>query len=214
MKKIAGVIIAGVVVCIIAGYYFIIYCPKADKNKELMLSECITDIIKLKSGNVIMGKVIKETSDSVLIRTADGTMEISTLKKQIASMRRATADDVKFARDEMARASKAAREAVRYERERAARLKEYYEKRNAREIAAASTGGSQSGSIDAIKDAKNKGQVVSGMNENDVIEILGQPDNIERDDRNKARGSAERMKWCYSTGVKKCGVTFYKGRVE
>lgn len=214
MKKIIGIVIIGVIICIIAGYYFMVHTPKIAKDKEVMLSKYITDVIKLKSGNNIMGKIIKETPDAVIIRTADGTMEISTLKKQIASMRKATPEDVKVAQDEIARSSKAAKDAARYEREREARLKDYYEKRNAREIAAASKGSSQSSTVDAIKEAKGKGQIVTGMNENDVLEILGQPDRVERDDRDKAKGSSERMKWVYSTGIKKSDITFYKGRVE
>lgn len=209
MKKILGIIIGGVIICVIAGYYFIIHRPKVAENKKLTLSEYITDVIELKSRNNIIGKILKETAGSVLIRNAEGTMEISVLKKQIANIRKATVDDIKAVQDEIDRAPEAAKKALLFEKEREARLKVYYEERDKREIAAASRGQGQAGSVETVRNAKDRGQVISGMSENDVLEVYGSPDSKERDDK----GNAERERWIY-TGLKEATVNFYKGKVE
>lgn len=213
MKKILAIVISGIIICGAAGYYFIIYKPKV-KSDVLTSSGCITDVIELKSGSNIMGKILKETPESILIKNAAGTMEISVLRKQIATVRKATAEDFKAAQDELDNAQKAAKEAARYDREREARLKAYYEERNKSEISAAQRLRSQGQTnVDAaIRNAKSKGQIAKGMTQSDVLEVYGQPDSKKRE----FQGNATRERWYYT----KCGriktgtVDFYDGKVE
>ncbi len=211
MKKISGiVIIGGLIVALLAGYYLVIYRPKLAEKKKLTSPDYITDVIEMKSGNNMMGKILKEAPGYVLIRNAAGTVEISVPRRQIRNIRKTTADDIKAVEDELAGAPEAARKAILFEKEREARLKEYYEERDKREIAAASKGKGRTGSVDAIRAAKESGKIVKGMTESDVIEVYGTPDSKERD----VKGNAEREKWNYCSGIKKATVNFYRGVVE
>jgi len=214
MKKILGIIIVGAIIGAAAGYYFIAYRPKMVENKKLTSSENITDVIEMKSGSSIMGKILKEIPDSILIRNAAGTMEISVPRKQIVTVRKATADDLEAARIELENAEKAAKEAARYDKEREARLKAYYEERNKSEISSAQrlkTQG-QSNLSEAIKTAKSKGQVIRGMSQSDVIEVYGQPDSK----KSEFQGNASRERWFYTkcARIKTGTIDFYDGKVE
>jgi len=214
MKKIIGIALAGVILCAAAGYYFIIYKPKIDKSKELLLSKSVIDVIEMKSGNNIRGRILKEGPDSILIRNAEGTVEILVLRTKIANVRKATAEDVKAARAEMDNAEKIAKEASRYDREREVRLKAYYEERNKREVSRAQRykGQGQSGTDGAINDAKSKGQVIAGMSYSDVIEVMGQPDSKKAE----FQGNAARERWFYNDcgRIKQSIIDFYNGKVE
>lgn len=211
MKKILSIIIGGAIICAIAGYWFITYGPKISDSKKPRLSERITDVIVLKSGNDIRGKILKETPDSILIRNAAETAEIVVPKIQIASMRKATAGDLKAAKAELDNAEKEAKAASLYDVEREARLKAYYEQRNKME-APASKGSGEPDLEEAIRAAKSRGEITTGMSYNDVIEVLGQPDSK----KSEFEGNAVREQWFYKAckRIKKDTVSFYDGKVQ
>ena len=205
MKK---VILFLLVVGIIAGYCFIKYKPGLSAHKRLLSPQDVTDVVELKSGKKIIGKILKESPDSIFIRYADGTTEAVFLKKLITNTRKATPEDLIIAQNEADKAQENVRESLRYTQERKAELDKFYEERYKKEVASHAKDSSQMKAAEAMTEARRSGKVCAGMSQSDVTAILGTP----CVKKVNTGGNAPKEKWEYG-GDDQQEVKFYDGKV-
>lgn len=158
-----------------------------------VLNLCSQDrVFELQSGKVIIGRITGEARYSYFITFSDGSKETTVLRRSVQTIRRPTTAELLkvkvVAIENMLQRLVATRGTSDRKRETAVQREERYK----REVQAArKTMEERSGQpepvspeklkqIQRIKEYKEKGMVLAGMTEGDVIEAIGRPNFTKR----------------------------------